>query len=159
MLSITIYLDYNLNMNEQIECNKCGWCCQRSACPLGIYLGASIHGECKFLVKEEEYQYLCGLITRETSEIKKIAAEELIMAQKGCSHKFGPHPVSLLVELLNRGLKIDSIGWKMIKQETRKELLNFSQNKIDPESILIALGQFDRYCEQLENKNSQSRTI
>lgn len=136
---------------SSIKCNHCGWCCQRTPCSLGVYLGTPIQGPCQFLLKEKE-EYFCGLIKREVSEMKKLALQQLIMAGEGCSHKFGPHPVSLLKMLLQMGLVIGSSQWQMAKQATRQEMIQFAKESADPKSMTFALEEFDLFCKEKEEE-------
>lgn len=51
--------------------DKCGRCCQRTPCPLGLFLGELPMYACSKLVETNENEFECGLILNEKSELKK----------------------------------------------------------------------------------------
>lgn len=159
-------VEFGHNSFESFPCNKCGWCCQRGPCPLGLYLGSEKKGACQFLEADESGDdteqkhptYSCGVIKNELNAVKKMAASELILSGKGCSHKFGPHPVSLIKTLIKeKGLRVSSQEWFFAKQETIKEFKKFIPQSVDPQSIKTALEEFILFCQQEEEKGKREK--
>jgi hypothetical protein len=60
------------------KCVRCGWCCQKIACPLGTYHG-SPPAPCSFLRGSGPGFYSCGLID------DGLIPPEAIAADTGCS--------------------------------------------------------------------------
>ncbi len=138
---------------KEVKCNNCGWCCKRAPCPVAIYLGNSPVGTCSFLKETAPEIFNCGLIMDEKDLVKQEALKVLILAGEGCTHKYGPHPVSLLKDLINRGLTPKHAQWEQIKAGTYSEFLEFAQSSPDPDSILAALNQFHELVISLEQKS------
>lgn len=139
----------NQNFND-FPCNKCGWCCQRTPCPMGLYLGQKPLSPCTFLKETAENEFECGLILDEIDPIRKEALKELMLAGKGCSHIYGPSPVSLIRELVKRGLTPRSQNWNLAKSNTINEYQSMIAKAEDPKSILKALDEFNSFCQEIE---------
>lgn len=134
----------------EVACNNCGWCCQRAPCPVAIYLGNNPVGACSFLKETSKDIFKCGLISEEKDLVKQEALKILILANQGCTHKYGPHPVSILKDLINRGFTPKHPAWEQVKSGTHSEFLAFAQSSSDPDSILLALNQFNELINRLE---------
>lgn len=134
---------------KSFPCNQCGWCCQRTPCPLGLYLGEKPFSPCSHLKKIGHEKFECSLISDEKNPLKREAAKELILSGQGCTHKFGPSPLSLLKELLSRGLTPHMPEWKHALDETKKEY-----SKMNDPSVDEALAKFYEYAQQVESEQS-----
>jgi hypothetical protein len=130
---------------RSFACNHCGWCCKRAPCSLAILMDAPLKGPCPYLEFNQEGQSLCGLMKTQTSSIKRMAISQLILSDQGCTHRFGPHPVSLMKELIGKGLEVGSAQWQYIVRETLKEMLEFKQQSLDPHSIQEAIDEFSLF--------------
>lgn len=135
---------------RDFACNHCGWCCQRTPCALGVLQGAPLRGPCPFLAMDEKEKSSCLLLTREQNPHKQLAVSQLMLAGQGCTHRFGPHPLSLLKELLQRGLKVNSPEWDYAKKQTVVEMERFAQESSDPASIHKAMEDFLSFCNSKE---------
>ena len=145
-------MDMKNNFND-FPCNKCGWCCQRTPCPVGLYLGELPLSSCSHLVETKQDEFECGLILNEQNPIKKEALKELILSNTGCSHIYGPSPTSLMKELVKRGLDPKSPGWDQAKENTINEYQKMIEKSSDPQSIEAELNKFINYCKSIESVN------
>ncbi len=139
----------NLDFSD-FPCNKCGWCCKRTPCPLGLYLGEKPLTACSFLKETSLNEFECGLITEEVDSMKKIAASNLILSGEGCSHIYGPSPVSLMRTLVANGLNPTSTNWSLAKNNTLNEYEKIQKNSEDKKSIELAIKEFKNYCIEIE---------
>jgi len=147
---LRLFMTETTNNFQDFDCNNCGWCCQRTPCPVGLYLGQAPMKACEFLKETNTNEYKCGLLLEEKDPIKFEALKSILLAGKGCSHIYGPHPVSLMRELLAKGLKPDSDYWKMAKVNTINEYTKMTRDSLDPESILQAIEEFKMFCQECE---------
>lgn len=137
-------------MSDQFPCISCGWCCQRTPCPLAIYHGEKSIGRCSFLVACNNNTFRCGLIINEVDPLKKEAAKILIHSGEGCSHIYGPHPKALVKLLIQNNILPHSDQWKIMKQNTISEFQQFIEESSDPISLSTALDEFLVECDALE---------
>ena len=133
-------------------CNSCGWCCKRTPCPLGLYLGETPLTPCSKLVETSEDKFECGLILNESDLLKKEAVKSLMLAGTGCSHIYGPSPISLIKDLIKQGLTPDHPNWKIAKENTVNEYQTMAKDSEDKGSILDAISEFENYCALVEKK-------
>lgn len=141
-------------MNQDFKdfpCNSCGWCCQRTPCPLALYLGEMPLTSCSHLKETAQNQYQCGLILNEKEPVKLEALKVILMAGEGCSHIYGPSPISLMRELVSKGLRSGTEHWKMAKLNTINEYKKMAISSTDSKSIYDALREFETYCHTLES--------
>ncbi len=136
-------------------CNQCGWCCRRTPCPLGLFLGAKPFSPCPHLgvSSQDPDETYCRLISDEKDPLKKEAAKEIVMAGKGCSHRYGPHPRSLVKDIMKKELPLSSNDWKNIIESTLKEyqqMMHEEENKMTATQIQAAI---DEFIEFLSNGN------
>jgi hypothetical protein len=139
-----------MSFNE-FPCNSCGWCCQRTPCPLGLYLGETPLNPCTKLVETSKDKFECGLITNETNLLKKEAAKNLMLAGAGCSHIYGPSPVSLIKDLIGQGLTPNHPNWKLAKENTVSEYKKIADSAEDKSSVLKAIDEFLEFTSQIES--------
>lgn len=137
-------------MSNNFPCISCGWCCQRTPCPLAIYHGEKSKGKCSFLVPGNNDTFRCGLIVNESDPLKKEAAKILIHSGEGCSHIYGPHPKALVKLLIQNNILPHSEQWNVMKQNTISEFTQFQKESSDPESLSTALNEFLTECDSLE---------
>lgn len=137
---------------SDFPCNSCGWCCKRTPCPLGLYLGETPLSPCSKLVETHDQKYECGLITNETNELKKEAVKKLMLAGEGCSHIYGPSPLSLIKDLIKQGLSPEHPSWNLAKNNTVSEYTKIAESAEDKESIYQALNEFLEFCQRMQNK-------
>lgn len=135
---------------KDFPCNNCGWCCKRTPCPLALYLGETPFTSCGHLQETSENIFQCGLILNEKEPLKLAAVKNIILAGEGCSHIYGPSPISLMRELVDKGLTPRTQNWNLAKENTINEYKNMAQKSSEPESILKALNEFEQYCKKLE---------
>ena len=133
-------------------CNSCGWCCKRTPCPLGLYLGETPLTPCSKLVETSEDKFECGLILNESDLLKKEAVKSLMLAGTGCSHIYGPSPISLIKDLIKQGLTPDHPNWKIAKENTVNEYQTMAKDSEDKGSILDDISEFENYCALVEKK-------
>jgi hypothetical protein len=145
---------YETQPFKDFACNHCGWCCQRAPCALAIYVGVTTKGTCPYLRWNEQNQSLCGLmeIEKENGDTLKFqAASLLILSGEGCTHRWGPHPVSLMKELLQKGLVVGSKQYFDAKDSTVRELEEMVNCSMEPDSLEQAKVHFLLFCHQIEN--------
>lgn len=140
---------------SDFPCNNCGWCCQRTPCPVATYLGQAPLQICGFLKETEKNKFECGLLLDEEDPLKKEALKTLLHAGEGCSHIYGPHPVSLLREVLQKGISPTHPQWEMVKQNTINEYKNLTNIGSDPDSVVLAIHEFLEMCTELEGHSSK----
>lgn len=136
---------------KDFPCNNCGWCCKRTPCPLGLYLGEAPLSPCGHLQETAQNKFECGLILNEKEPLKLEALKNILLAGDGCSHIYGPSPISLMRELVSKGLKPGTEHWNMAKDNTSNEYNKMAQNSSEPDSILKALKEFNDYCLKIES--------
>lgn len=136
---------------KDFPCNNCGWCCQRTPCPVALYLGETPLKACGYLKEVETDVFKCGLLLDEKVPIKFEALKNLLLAGEGCSHIYGPSPLSLMKELVKKGLSPSHPQWQMAKDNTLAEYKKMAQNSSRPQDILNAISEFESYCLQLES--------
>lgn len=107
---------------------------------------------CSKLRETSQNVFECGLIIDESDDIKKHALIELIASGKGCSHKIGPSPISLMRELVKKGLRPSDDMWGRAKQNTLQEYQAMMGDPIYDQAIVLALDEFLDFCHQIENK-------
>lgn len=134
-----------MNFND-FPCNNCGWCCQRTPCPLGLYIGEKPLNPCSKLIETSKDKFECSLITNEINPLKKEAAIQLMLAGKGCSHIYGPSPISLIKQLISQGLTPSHPQWQTAKSNTIDEYKLMASNSEDSISILKAIDDFETFC-------------
>jgi len=137
---------------SDFPCNKCGWCCQRTPCPMGLYLGQKPLTSCGFLKETAPNEFECGLILQEQDQVKYEALKSILLAGEGCSHIYGPHPISLMRELISRGLRPGTENWLLAKSGTLSEYKKMANEGTDPQSVVTALKEFDQFCLEQESK-------
>ena len=135
---------------QDFPCNNCGWCCQRTPCPVGLYLGQTPLAPCDFLQEVSKNEFKCGLLLNEKDPIKSEALSNLLLAGQGCSHIYGPSPISLARELISRGLTPSHPHWKLARENTEKEYCEMMKDCSDSASIQKALEEFNNFCDQFE---------
>lgn len=140
----------NKNNFQDFPCNKCGWCCKRTPCPLGLYLGQEPLKPCSLLRETKPNEFECGLILDEKNSIKKQALKTLLFAGEGCSHIYGPSPISLMRSLVEQGLTPQHPNWKVAVENTHKEYSEMANQADDKVSIMNALNEFSDYCREKE---------
>lgn len=88
-----------------VACMKCGWCCEIMPCPLRLYLyGKLMSGPCDKLVQGgKPYERACGLVKDEPEKFKSECVKRLINVRGVCTHRFGPHPVRTLENIVASG--------------------------------------------------------
>lgn len=136
---------------KDFPCNSCGWCCKRTPCPLGLYLGETPLKACSHLEETAENKFECGLILNESNPLKLEAVKNILLAGQGCSHVYGPSPISLMRELVAKGLRPRSEHWELAKSNTLTEYKKMAQNSSSPNDILKALQDFNEYCSKIES--------
>ncbi|MBF0313747.1 MAG: hypothetical protein HQK50_02900 [Oligoflexia bacterium] len=112
--------------NIQPACLHCGWCCRRAPCPLAIYLGEGPAKLCTYLAS---LSGRCTLLEREQNPLKQAALFELLLIGKGCTHRFGPHPIAILKQLMAQGLVITNANRPEILKQTRQTLESMAQSE------------------------------
>ena len=127
---------------QSFACINCGWCCQRTPCPLAIYKGEKSLGQCSFLVAKEDGTFRCGIIEQELDPLKAEAAKILIHSGSGCTHKYGPKPAKLLRLAYHQGFNKDHPDWYNMQTKTIAEFQEFSADAPDPDQIKQALDDF-----------------
>lgn len=137
---------------KDFPCNNCGWCCQRTPCPVALYLGQQPLTSCGFLKETSPLKFECGLLLDEKDPIKFEALKTLLLAGEGCSHIYGPSPVSLMRELVKRGLAPTHSQWSSAKENTLAEYKKMAKNNSRPDDIFNAIKEFEDYCLQIESK-------
>jgi hypothetical protein len=143
---------------SDFPCNSCGWCCKRTPCPLGLYLGETPLTPCSKLVETSEDKFECGLIINESDPLKKEAAKSLMLAGEGCSHIYGPSPISLIKDLVKQGLTPDHSNWNIAKENTVDEYKKIASTAEDKRSIIIALEEFINYTNKIESEIKNNHT-
>lgn len=136
---------------NDFPCNNCGWCCQRTPCPVGLYLGEKPMQACSKLKETSPHKFECGVVLEEQDQIKKHVLIELIASGSGCSHKIGPSPVSLMRQLVSQGLGPSDERWEMAKSNTMKEYQSMMGDPHYDKDIVLALDEFLDYCYEIEN--------
>jgi hypothetical protein len=118
---------------------------------MGLYLGEKPLTPCSLLEETSKNQFECGLILKEKDPLKHEALKNIIFAGQGCSHIYGPSPISLMRELVNRGLNPKSDQWESAKANTINEYQKMAEDSSEAQSILLALVEFNQYCIDQEN--------
>lgn len=135
-----------------VDCINCGWSCRRVQCSLAIYLDGPIKGPCKHLTQVED-KYLCGLILNEKDEAKKWAIKELILSNRGCTHQFAPHPVSLIKEMIKKGHRFSNSQLVEMKNQMTQKMDQMKLETNDPESITIAIQELNEFINNTISTN------
>jgi len=136
---------------SDFPCNSCGWCCKRTPCPLGLYLGETPLTSCSKLVETSKDKFECGLIVNEENQLKKEAVKSLMLAGSGCSHIYGPSPISLIKDLMKQGLSPEHPNWKRAKENTINEYEKIANIAEDKKSVINAIDEFVNYVEKSES--------
>jgi hypothetical protein len=137
---------------KDFACNQCGWCCQRTPCPMGLFMGEKPMSSCGFLKETSPNNYECGLILDEIDPIKKEALKSLILSGEGCSHIYGPSPISLVRMAVAQGITPKHPSWEVVKQNTITEYEKMAKTSEHPDTIQHALNEFKQYCQEQENR-------
>ena len=121
---------------------------------MAIYLTSEQQGSCSHLKMEQE-KSSCGLIENETNPIKEAALLEIMISGSGCTHKFGPHPNSLIKLALENGLKVNDYSWQQLKENMSVSIQKMISNipeEFYRDQLKEAHDSFIDFCSQLERQ-------
>ncbi len=119
---------------------------------MALYLGQTPLQSCGFLKETAPNEFECGILLDEQDQVKYEALKSILLAGEGCSHIYGPHPISLMRELISRGLRPGTENWDLAKSGTLAEYQKMATEGSDFQSVVKALDEFTKYCLEQELK-------